>query len=420
MSIWKTYRLQGGALIHVMLISLVISTLLSSYLILNHYQHQLLLRHHAAERSTDNLQSGLYTYLTLPIQQGNYREFKLFDAQADSASFYSEPWGLFALVHGMGIHQGEKTSRSCLVGQAIPTKYQAGLILNDMRQPLVVVGNTRIEGLALLPPAGIKSGYIGRKSYTGTKLHYGQSKHSKEVSLPLDRKNWKSVRTTLEKISHAPEATESYFLQKAISSQAWENQARIFEFPHSITLQSSKFEGKCQLISAGELSITADNQLMHTLIFARHIHIQAGFKGSIQAFATESITVDEEVELMYPSVLFVAKQEKPGNISIAKGSSLEGAVIFDLGLFGAKKDRNDYVSIEPGAVIYGQLYAQHNLDLKGTVYGSVYTDNFLLKTPAAMYRNHLLDATIRFAGLDPGFSGPLLYQEATYQLIEWL
>ena len=156
-----TYKLKGGAIIYVLLISSLISGLMAAFVMLSSFESRYLQKHTQLDLARENLRSGLYVYLQRPFRVRGKKAMQLFTEQ-DSCWFEAETWGLFSLVHGKAKHAHAFISKSALIGEKLPGEARFSLYLADFRQPLTVVGNTRLEGKVFLPEAGIKTGHIGK------------------------------------------------------------------------------------------------------------------------------------------------------------------------------------------------------------------------------------------------------------------
>ncbi|MDX2248532.1 MAG: hypothetical protein SF052_17235 [Bacteroidia bacterium] len=110
-------HLPAQSLIYTLLISLIVSTLLGGYILVNHYQLIFLHRLDGEERARENLRSGLLWYLHLGWNPGDTFETDLFDSESDLVSISSEPWGLLGLFHVQGRYNQTVAEQSCLVGQ---------------------------------------------------------------------------------------------------------------------------------------------------------------------------------------------------------------------------------------------------------------------------------------------------------------
>ena len=99
-----------------------------------------------------------------------------------------------------------------------------------------------------------------------------------------------------------------------------------------------------------------------------------------------------------------------------------------LGVLFAWQDATDAkkqvdISVAKKAVVYGQVFSCGTIDLKGCVYGSVLTNKFILRTPSAVYENHLLDATIDVSKLPVEYAGIVIMKDSSFadkRIAKWL
>ena len=413
-------KLQGSSLIYSVLIALIISSLLASYLMLNTYQHIRMDRLHWNALAEDNLQSGVELWLSEFGTWGEYRNQSLFDSPIDSLKGFCEPWGLLGLIHGTGIHSRSRVQGSCLVGELIPQHQQYSLYLEDRRQPLVIVGNSRLQGRLYLPPSGIRSGFIGRRGYENPQLFWGTKLASKREKPGLSFGSHHTIRSILEEILHASVSSQSFALQGEEVDKSWTESPYQIVTPGSVRITQSRLAGKCQLIASGKITVAADAQLDHCLLFARDIQVEDGFTGRLQAFAIESIQVGAGASLEYPSSLLLSGSQEAASIFIQEGAKIEGAVIFDRDWFEKTPHQNDYLQIATGARVKGMVYADHNLEIQGSIEGQLTAGSFVLKTAGGIYRNHLLDGQIIGTSSSNQLVLPLLYGDQQYRIIEWL
>jgi hypothetical protein len=145
------------------------------------------------------------------------------------------------------------------------------------------------------------------------------------------------------------------------------------------------------------------------------IIIASGFKGKIQLFATDSIIIQKNVTLEYPSSLVAAGIEKSySRIQIAEGSKIDGTVVAyaDIAANG-----NVTVKLDKESEIYGTVYCAGKFEHLGKVFGSVYCDYFFLQTNQGYYENHILDAWIDPIALEPKFSTGTIFNADSLKLI---
>ena len=162
-------------------------------------------------------------------------------------------------------------------------------------------------------------------------------------------------------------------------------------------------------------------KLEDVILIAPQISIKSGFKGTFQAYAIQSIHVDENCELGFPSQLCAIHSEGKYNpadsliISIGNNSKLSGAAIIES--FGLPA----FIKIGKGAQISGQVYCPGPVELKGEILGSLYCNSLYFETPKAKYYNHLLNSKIDFTSLSKHFVGiDLLTESSNRAIIKWL
>ncbi|MEM6801593.1 MAG: hypothetical protein AAF696_09315, partial [Bacteroidota bacterium] len=384
---------------------------------LSKYQRLLSKSHYFLEIAWEYLISGLNLYMTQGYHQNTFQE-EILGSEIDSVFLQKENWGLYDLIHIRAIHGPAQVSTSCFAGQA--PKEDFSLYLTDKRQPLVLTAKAKLKGKLFLPPSGIRSGHIGPISYQYSQLYEGTISHSSTESKKISLSSRPTIKSKLEKLEIERSPLETYLMEGEARTVSWRNPAFSYQLPHNLILENCQFHGKILLISSGKIRIKATNQIQHAILIAKEIEIDKGFSGSLQAFATESIRLEEGVTLSYPSLVYLAKKETPAYLEIQKNSRLEGALIYETQSFHSAIHREDFVYVSNGSEIYGIVHAQHNLDLQGKVKGQVITDNFLLRTPASLYRNHIMDGEIFFEELDKTYVAPRIYAASAIQIMTWL
>ena len=411
------HKLKGGALIYVVLLASLISAALTVLSLVSHYQQLWSKSAYFEEIAWDNVLSGLNLYMTQHYHLNNF-EGEILGSDIDSVYLKKEAWGLYDLIHILATHGPSQVSASCFAGRA--PKENFSLYLTDKRQPLILTGKAKLKGKLFLPPSGIRSGHIGRISYQYPQLYEGTISNSSAQSKRISLTSRLPIKRELEEIDSARHSIESFILENEARLTSWKDAAFRYRFSHNLILENCQFLGKILIISSGKIRIKAENQIQHAILIAKEIEIEKGFRGSLQAFATESIRLEKEVELSYPSLLYLAKKAESAQLEIQKRARIEGAVIYENQSFNSGIHREDFVSISNEAEIYGLVYSQHNLDLQGRVKGQVITDNFLLRTPASLYRNHLMDGEISFEELDRSYVAPQIFSSSPTKIMTWL
>jgi hypothetical protein len=148
------------------------------------------------------------------------------------------------------------------------------------------------------------------------------------------------------------------------------------------------------------------------LLIAPKIEIREKFRGSLQAFASDTLKTEKEVELNYPSSLIViakdskAEKKQPA-LFVDEKNHIKGQLIVINN--STQVDRAAYLRLSKESVLEGSLYCNGYLDLQAEVKGLVITNSFLLVTPSSVYENHVLNAIINRKALSDHFSSGMIF-----------
>jgi hypothetical protein len=146
------------------------------------------------------------------------------------------------------------------------------------------------------------------------------------------------------------------------------------------------FKGNFILRSDDSIRVKKNTVLEDVILIAPKITFEEGFKGTVQAFATKGIELEDKVTLNYPSVICVFNESTDtSKIKIKKKCQIMGAVV----LFGNPDNLIDknIIEIDENGLLFGDLYCTGKLMLKSNVYGSVFTNRFFKKTNSSSYDN---------------------------------
>jgi len=116
----------------------------------------------------------------------------------------------------------------------------------------------------------------------------------------------------------------------------------------------------------------------------------------------------------------VRRNEKEhAQLNIREGTEISGVAFAWQEQVGVRNHLR--VSLEKDAIVRGQVYTNGMMDLKGSIYGSLATNGFLLNTPSSVYENHLLNAVVDWSRLSEHFTGINLINESeTRNVVQWL
>ncbi len=396
--------LPARALIYAILISLIIAIISGALVSLSYSQRILQWQAIEQERLYQNAHSAIQLAMSLeqPLAKTS---ISLFEGANDQIYLTKQYWGLFDLVIAESYIKDrtylDSTSKVALLGAPLAKKWQNTLYLADQNYPLVLAGNTKIQGTAYLPDEGVKGGYIAGQPYRGKKKIYGTQKKS-ERQLPTIQ------ATKLASLRNAFELAGNTFVQDSLVQSF--RKAPLIIRRKIISLDNQVLKGNVILIADSLIQFGNNCQVENILAFAPVIEFETGFKGSLQAFARQLLWVGESCQFYYPSVLGILqksnfkREDNIGDLGIQIGSNttIQGLIL-------AQKTSTDYVpkiKIAPNALIHGQIYCNADLDIRGQVEGNSIVWRSFVKNRSGYYQNYIMDAQLNYSALNKDFLLP--------------
>jgi hypothetical protein len=247
-----------------------------------------------------------------------------------------QPLGLYEMVTVYGADGRIHSSR--ILGRRAAYRDDVSFFYRNGNTAITLTGKTRLKGQIRIPRSGVVYGQMGSVFFDGEKPPQAMMKESdKELPDPD---------------------------------------------PDAVTLVRELME-----CTEGGIEIDSLARLADTVIAGKTIRIADGFRGSLQAFASDSLIVGKRVVLEYPSGLYSEKY-----VGIGDGSEVNGYAIVD---FGEKPDpKNANYRQYRTATVRGLLYVRGIAQFQGIVSGAVFLDKAVYYSPRGYYENMIYDATV--------------------------
>ncbi len=406
-------RIPARALFYALVVALLMAMMSGLLISLAAMQRQQQTDQFDKERHIANIKSGV-ALLRATRENNILKEINLYQEATPTFSIAKRDWGMFSVgtVISITSQQQDTFSRSFYLGDPAPLSMKAALYLVDQKEPLTISGRTQIQGAVYLPKAAVRTAAIEGQDFKGKPLRASQKLHS-QSRLPAFNKN------KVERLLH-------YFQQSAfrqtipkVLNRSFRDSSLLFT-ANDFNLQGVHLHGNIMIYARDSIIIGADSQLEDVLIFAPRIIIQSGFKGQLQAFASQQLIVEGQVRMEYPSVLGVLKsnsEDMEYRLEVGENTFVSGLLFLHEKQFSR---RQGMVAIAEGAIIEGQVFAEGWVELKGEVRGNLSCRKFHLKTPSSVYSNHLLNATINRNRLPNYFASPLVEEGGEEVLVKWV
>lgn len=327
-------------------------------------------------------------------------EFTLPHPTGDTSEVWVKNWGAFRVIEAKTRHGKRLIRRSALIGMQ-QSKRLATFYIPESKEMLTVCGDTKLEGDIIIGKRGLEVGAIEGANYTKEKLFFGSLTES-ETSLPIIRNEFKNI------------SLETYFSYG--KNLEWTNRDSSFLFSNKTTVISqiapivieNELKGNVIVHSFDSIYVRNTAKLEHIILIAPKIRFEKGFKGTLQAIAHELLVCEENVSLLYPSVLILNEQQiaQPGDVHgifMSPDSKVLGGIL----MVTQKMDFRFPIKLNMNrALVAGFVFNQGSSQIQGKLIGSIYTSQIHLKTKTQEYKNHLLDATISSALLPKKFVYP--------------
>jgi len=414
--------LRAGALFIAVAISFVIAVLVSLLITLAfHYKIQN--KENLLQKKLERNCKSAFAILMVDNEQSEGTTvLDLYGEESDSVEIKKMNWGIYEVASVKAFSGRYATTKTKQYGYK--PEDNLAVYLADLSRPLNLCGKTKITGTCYLPEAGVKRGYIEGKSFEGSTLINGQIQNSKNTLPVLDKK----ILQSLSEMIAAKFPTGQLFKEVEISSidtliQSFLDTTILIRIAKGGSLSGKYLSGNIIVYGADKLTIDKTSKLEDVLVFANSISFSKEFIGNLQAYATDSILVEEDCILNYPSVLGLFKKDHKTQqpfIKLMKGAVVKGMVFTTQSELVSDLAKTR-VSIEKGARVEGQIYVDGFADIQGELWGTVWCQKFLLKTASSVYENHLLDAVIDRAKLSEHYVGSAIITSGKKKkTIKWL
>ncbi|WP_299181240.1 hypothetical protein [uncultured Aquimarina sp.] len=405
------YKIKAQAIQFALLISVIIAILLSAFLLLTHVQSFFRIKSKEIVLASDIANNQIFESLLLTSISTDTTKGLVGSKTTKLATNYHGAWTkTFSEV----VINERKVSKTAFTGVALNLK-TPNLYLVNKNAPLVVVGNTRLEGNSYLPEQGIKAGNISGNYYQGNSLYYGNSTESKKTIPELDSQ-WISYLETITKGSYVDNAA-TITLEKEVKNSFYDPVKIIYE-NEPMTLGNEKISGNIIIQSASKITITSASQLTDVVLIAPIIIVEDYVKGRFQLIASKKIEIGKSCHLFYPSsaILLDKKnvsksslgntaQKRTADFNIGKNTNIEGSVVYLKNKSIIQNRIKTHLNIAGGTEIIGEIYCQGTIEFMGTVKGSLYTEQFVANQSGSVYLNHLYNGQVlvnpitKYAGL---------------------
>ncbi len=386
-----TKKLNGGALFIAILISIIVGILLCMFILLANYN----------QRSVTNLTQSSQLYYNLKsafeiaqsdyfTEESNNKWFKNL-VNDDSIKIKKMQWGAYILINAQTKNRHHSLSQTGLYGTAMTA--DSGLVVADNSRPIGLSGNIIFKANCYLPKAGIKPAYIEGQSYIGSAQNSGFIKSSPQNISVINQTILKQLKKQ-QSVSLYNDSSVSQLTQKI--NHSFNKKTMLWQTP-STKLYNLHLKNNIKILCAGSIEVDSSCHFDNILIVCSKIKFKQGFKGSIHVLASDSIICEKKCEFEYPSSFtLLADDDSQTNL---RSIVLEEECVFFGGIIAINTSKflnasKVFIKLNAKSEVNGFVYSDNYTHVEGKLNATIITNALLLKTPSAVYENHILGCEI--------------------------
>lgn len=411
-------KLKGGALYIALIISILIGTILSVFILLSNFNNRETITRLSQTQLQWNLESAINLVQSESFVPAENYQWKKNEFNDDSIKIKKLQWGAFVLISAETKNRHQYLQKTGLFG--INSFKDTALMVNDFGRPVNLAGTISFNGYCYLPKGAYKTTFIEGQGFSSTGDISGNIK-SAPAYIPEPGKQFiEALESCTKEISST---TDSIITNIDVVQNKFTAKTAIYQ-TSNLRLERNNLKGNIKIIINNEVIIDKDAHLEDVLIIAKKVRIRKEFKGSLQVIASDSIIVEENSVLNYPSSLIVHKKENTlhdgmGTISISKNCRIEGAILC---LSSAKAETpNVIIAIDKECEVNGLIYSSGYAGIQGKITDNIFAKKLLLKTPSSVYENHLLNCEIDSKKYSNIIAVPALFENSNLnRCVKWL
>lgn len=400
------HKLKGGALYIAIIVSIVIGVLLSMFILMAHYNQRNVTVFTQSTQLYYNLKSAFeIAQSDYFVTELNGKWFKN-TSNDDSIKIKKLNWGSFLLIHAITKNRHQNLSQAGLYGTFMNS--DTALLISDNSRPVGLSGKIEFKANCYLPKAGIKPAFIeGQRFQSSTqnalyiKSCSGSIPQIKEGIVKGLKEQFEISVYTDSIINELPDKIDHSFTAKTIVCEMG-----------SGNLSGKYWKNNIKIICRNDIELDSSCHFENILIVCKKVKFKQNFKGSVHVIASDSIVAGKKSEFLYPSSFTLLANEDGSNnlkcIILNEDCMFSGGIIA-LNQSITTNTAKVFVKLNASCRVNGLIYSSDYLHLEGQLNATVIANTLLLKTPSAVYENHILGCEINPKKYSHILSTPLLF-----------
>ena len=399
-------KLHGGALYIAILVSIVIGIILCLFILLARYNQRHVTVYTQNAQLYYNLQSAFEISQSAYFTKDKNNTWIKNTVNDDSTKIKKQQWGAYLLISAVTKNRHRYLSQAGLYGIAMSP--DTGLLVADNSRPVGLSGTIIFRSNCYLPKAGIKPAYVEGQSYNGNTQN---NAFIKTGAYQVPAASETLIAALQELQGHAnPDADSITGSLPGIFSRSFASKTVAWQ-TSAAKLSGMRLENNIKII-CGDVEIDSSCHLQNVLIICNKVRFKEAFKGKVHVIARDSIVCEKKCVFNYPSSFVLLPGNKNSEellyIQFNEDCKFTGGI---LALNTQESRQKVFIKLHAKSEINGFLYSSGYLHLEGTVNATAICNKLMLKTPSAVYENHILGCSIDAGKYAHLLAVPLIFKK---------
>jgi hypothetical protein len=311
-----------------------------------------------------SISSGLNKYMFEDIDYNLIHEYSLYHELEDSVRIVKTEWGWFNKYEAYYKHNNIEYSSVRICGDYSKEPNDISFYLKYTRNPLIINSNVKISG------GVIKTPYIKVENRKSSVI--AKQSSSKRHSIKFNNK-FQNDFTDLYSYYYDKALVLSYnSVYSDTLKQDFSDTSLVLYSESIISLDNICLQDNICIISDTKVLIKSNAELNNIIIIAPFIEVEKNAKISCQLIANDSITIHDNVEFLYPSVISTVNQQNITKIFIGDKAKINGIIL--LNSLGKTRDNESIIEMGEDSHVIGQVYSSaffsyhNNIKIEGTLF----------------------------------------------------
>lgn len=398
-------NLNGGALYIAIMVGVIVSVLMAMFVLLSQFNLKQVTQLTQNAQLHVNLKSALELAKSKYFLENWNNVWVKNQINDDSLKVNHKFWGAYTLLSIQTKNRHRSLSFVGLYGAQM--SLDTGLVVSENNRPVGLSGSIALKANCYLSSKGVKPAFIEGYSFMGMAQNAAFLKHSPAHIPEIARNFTEGVKLQADNpisnndtlLSIIPTYFERSFAKSTVVIEA------------GGILSKVRLKNNIKIISKDEIQVDSTCHLENVLILAKKVRFKEGFKGIVHVIATDSIITGKNGSFNYPSSFVLFSEQSSTNF--IKSIQLGENNVFYGGLIAMSEimdgPQNVYVKLNSTSEVNGLIYSSGYLHVQGKLNANTFCDRLLLKTPSAVYENHILTCEINPAKYGSLLSVPILF-----------